>query len=540
MITHMQTNNRFYVFPNSAVQCEGETFYTARFQNEEYILALGATSQKQKRADHLKGAVSTLNTPGGEEWELKACPATYENLLSFENKVATQRKLRVLTREGYRHGLGTGNRIIISGDHIDNLRDCSALGVFPGIYEATVARDIPNWFIQQSIVRELIPREVDPNLYPDLGHTGGYGPAELLRSGLFAYFSLGGYAAAGGIIGADADHAIVTGGSEAEMEESLQLNKTALKEARHFTKFTVDTCNLFDFPVSLDSRQEEGVRRLFAETFKVKNPVPGMPHFEFKFEEKEALELARKYWKAVEVHAHLYEYISACRNEEEFDYELSLDETSHPTPPRELLFYLILLTEWYDLPSGAVTSVAPSLGFAKRCDYTGNLSELKELANTFAAIAASFNAVLCVHSGSGKGVEFGKGPGVDEALAEACGGEVQLKVSGIYQEIMWRMLYRSPRREERDLFAAAWDRTREMVLNTPSLLSRCEDLEGLNYPQRNPEQSFFRHFAYLVWKEFRPHIYGVLTPRSWDKYARQVAEYTSMRTDALGFSSPPE
>ncbi len=545
------------IFQRSRLTVEGETFHTARLGGQDVILAIFDPEAEPRRRRFLRGEEATW-TLGARRVGVRICPADLDNLLAFDRRIAPQRRLVALNREaGLWSGLGTGNRVIVTADDVADLADATALGVFEGIFQAMVDSPVPNWFIQQSIVRELIPEGVDPADFPGIGHTGGYGPRELLRSGLFAFASLGGYTCFPHPIGADADHAIVAGRDEESLNRSLALNRTAIAESRHFTKFTVDTCHLFDFPVSLSAAE----RRRLLDTFKgrvfaIPNVLGDREGFTYAFDEEEILSLGRKYWRACQVHKELYDFVARLKGEEPFDYELSLDETPVPTPPRELLFYLVMLEEVMEVPRGGVTSVAPSFGFRKRTDYEGDPHrDLWPHVNECASIAAAFRQVLCVHSGSGAGVKTGKGPGVDQALSDAAGRRIQLKVSGIYQEILWRVLADSPLSEARRLFEEAWERTRRVAAivagEAPAgegdawiveavrgygpqqahlartLLSRADPA------RKRPDDDFFRHFAYLVWRPLRRRIYATLTRPVWDQYAEAVAAYTRMRLGGL-------
>ena len=545
------------IFESSKLEIEGETFETARLDGREVILA---TYNPETAPGHhlaLRGEEMTrnLDSRGGK---VRVCPADYDNMLAFERKVVPERRLVALNKgAGIRSGLGTGNRVIMAGADCAGLADPKSLGVFPGIYRALVKARRGGWFIQQSIVRELIPEGVDPADHPGLGHTGGYGPRELLRSGLFAFASLGGYARFPSPIGADADHAIVGGRDEEALAGSLELNKTALEEARDYTKFTVDTCNLFGFPVTLGEADQESLRETFRNrTFTIPNILKGHEEYLYAFSQEEALRLGRKYWRACRVHKELFDFVAGLKGDEPFDYELSLDETPQPTPPKELLFYLVVLEEIMGLPGGSVASVAPSFGFQKRTDYQGDLQgDLWPRVNASASIAASFDQVVCVHSGSGEGVTTGKGLGVDPTLAEATGGELQLKVSGIYQEILWRVLAGSPEPAERALFETAWERTRKItavaagdegVGSTEAWIAQAvqgcgmqqtglarELLPRAEAERKRPDDDFFRHFAYLVWSSLRAEIYGTVTAETWERYADAVETYTALRLRGL-------
>jgi len=177
-------------------------------------------------------------------------------------------------------------------------------------------------------------------------------------------------------------------------------------------------------------------------------------------------------------------------------------------------------------------------------------------------------------------VETGKGPGVDEALREATGGQLQLKVSGILQEILWRVLAESDVPEERALFEEAWEETKRVVevlsavydrliagreekealalLGDEALVAEVAGKEGvrlvkgvLSYgpglarlakellvtadpADRRPSDDFFRHFAYLVFRPLRERIYRTMTEGTWQRYAEAVRNYIIMRTVALG------
>jgi len=574
-----------FIFEASRVERDDEVHFAARVEGRDCILTFFHPEGTGRTREALKGAETSLGW-GGREIGVQISPATYENMLAFDRQVAPERRLVALGKEkGLRYGLGTGNRVVITWDDGPGLRHAGALGVFGGIFQAMAERGLAHWFVQQSIVRELIPEGVDQAQYPGMGHTGGYGPRELLRSGLFAFLALGGYSPRGGrpyFIGADADHAIVTGTDEEGLARSLELNKTAIAESRDYTKFTVDTCHLFGFPTALSEGERRRLLDVFSgRSFAIPNIKPGEPGFEYRFADEEIIRLGEKYWRAVKVHKELYDYIARLKGGEPFDYELSLDETERPTDPRELLFYLVTLEEVFGLARGNIASVAPNVGFRKRADYEGDLeAELKPLVNELASIVNHFDAVICFHSGSGAGVRTGKGPGVDEVLAEATGGRLQLKVSGILQEILWRVLAESEERAERALFERAWEETRQVVetLNrvyegliagrTPQevsalLADKAQVVEaggeqawrlvrqvlgyGLGRAQlahellpsadpahKRPDDDFFRHFAYLVFRDLRPALYATIGESTWHRYEEAVRNYVSMRAESLG------
>lgn len=562
------------VFPHSLLEREGLRLCTGRLRGRDLILASGDAA-----------ALAQAGLEGGEaigEWI--AYPATYANMLAWERRLVPAPRLVALNRTGHPAGFGAGNRIVISAADGPSLAYQGSLGGWDGIYRALCHSRVPFWFIQQSIVRELIPRRADPAEHAGIGHTGGYGPEELLRAGLFAFASLGGYAAALPI-GADADHAIVTGSDEESLARSLALNRLAIEEARDYTRFTVDTSHLFDFSVTLTSSERRRLLEAFrGRRFRVPNLLPGRPGFEFEFDEEEVLRLGRRYWRAAAVHRELYDDVVHLRGGEPFDYELSLDETPAPTPPRELLFYLVLLEEVMGLPAGAVTSVGPNIGFTKRHDYEGRLEDLWAQTNACASILAEHGAVLSVHSADGVRAATGKGRGVDAVLAEATGGRVQLKVADVYQELLWQVLARSPEPAEREVFVEAWRRTAEAVrllgaiyaadlagrspeevgrlLSTPAgqeQLARRHGADALplvqgaagygaglfrlaaelaaatDLAQPDPEAELFRRFMFLPYRSLRPLIFRTMTPAGWGRLAEAIEQATRIRLRAMGW-----
>lgn len=568
------------VFEPSRIAYQGAALFTGRHRGHDVILVRSSSPP------------TGLGLTGGEPvGDLVAYPANLENMLVWERQLAPSRRVVAVNQCGYRQGFGAGNRIVVSWRDVPDLNEPTTFAGWDGIYRGLCRSTVPFWFVQQSIVRELIPEGVDPAAFPGIGHTGGYGPRELLRAGLFAYASLGGYTQPLPPIGADADHAIIVGHDEESLAASLALNKLAMEEARDYTKFTVDTSHLFDFPVSLSAADR---RRLFdafrGRTFIVPNIIAGQPGFEFRYDEAEILRLGLKYWRACAVHKELYDHAARLRGGQPFDYELSLDETPDPTPPRDLLFYLVLLEEVMGLPAGGVASAGPNIGFIKRHDYEGDLErDLYPLANASASILNQRGAMLSVHSADGVRAATGKGVGVDEVIARATAGQAELKVADVYQEILWQVLAASPERAERELFLEAWRRTHEAVRQLAAVyeidLARCSPAEarkllatpqtqrdlaqrhgaeavqlaqgviGYGLPvfrlasellprtdpaQPNPEHELFRRFMFLPYRGLRRQLFQVMTRDGWQRLAAAVEEATLIRLRPMGWEKPSD
>ena len=580
-----------YLFEASRLERDGEVFILGRIDGHDCIVTFFDLQTPAGRRALLKGETASL--PAGDgQIGVQVSPATYENVLIYERQVAPQARLVPLHGAGYPRTMGMGNRVVVSWNDGPIVADPSCLGGFSATYRGLAGTGVPAWFIQQSIARELLPEGVRAADHPGIGHTGGYGPRELLRAGLFAFGALGGYAPDQLPIGADADHAIVSGKDEAGIEASLALNKLATAEARDYTKFTVDTSQLFGYPMELTSTQRRQLLSTFrGRAFGVPNVVPGRSGFQYSFDEEETLALGHKYWRACAIHKELFDYVAELKAGAPFDYELSLDETPAPAPARELLFYLVVLEEVFGLPRERISSAGPNIGFYKRSDYKGDVAgELWPLTNACASILADRGITFSVHSGEGAGPFIGRGSGVDQAIGSATGsaygGKVELKLSDVYQEILWHAMAYSPLPVEHALFEEIWETTHkavtvmarayeelvdgrapeeaERLLRDPARLETVGEplgmrdeavrlitgvlhygLNQLKYAHhflaladpdnRRPTDEFFRRFVQYVFPQVRGEIYRTLSPQTWRAYDAACTRYTHMRMRDMGW-----
>jgi hypothetical protein len=562
------------VFAESQIEFQGVSFVTVRRDGRDVIIARGAVPAS--------AGLEAGQTTASET----VFPASYHNMLVWERTLAPERRLIAINGKGHPCGFGAGNRIVLSDKDTPGLGDQTSFGGWDGIHRGLLRSTVPFWYIQQSIVRELIPEGVDPLDYPGIGHTGGYGPREFLRAGLFAYASQGGYAAGVQPIGADADHAIIVGYDEESLAKSLAFNKLAMSESADYTKFTVDTSHLFDFPVSLSPADEKRLMSAFSgRAFHVDNIVPGNPAFDFAYDDAEIARLGRKYWRACAIHKDLFDHAEALRQHRRFDYELSLDETPDATRPRDLLFYMVMLQDVMGLPAHGVDSAGPNVGFIKRHDFEGDLAWLGTQVNACASILHHFGAMLSVHSADGVGAANGKGPGVDKVIAETTLSKVELKVADVYQEVLWQVLAVSPARVERELFLESWRRTYEagrmlgILYQTTLKGMETRDVQrllatavgrdritsehgeqalvlaqgtiGYGLPVfrlaselapktdsalANPDAELFRRFMFLTYRSLRPAIFQTMTHDGWERLAVAVEDATMIRLRTMGWS----
>lgn len=581
----MQTN---HVFEASRLERDGNVYFHARIAGRDSFLTFYDPQIGPGLSAKLKGHFGNMSAFKEGVFGLGISPASYENVLAYEREIAPRRRLLPLHSAGYQSTMGMGNRVVISDKDVPTLGDPSALAGFGSSYQSTVGTGIPSWFIQQSIARELLPEGVRAEDHPGIGHTGGYGPRELLRAGLFAFGAQGGYSSQGFDIGADADHAIIAGRNDDEIQASLALNKLAMSEAREYTKFTVDTSQLFDYPVELgEARKRQLIATFARRIFEIPNVNAGEPDYVFTFDEERILALGRKYWRPLEIHRELFDYCLELKGDTPFDYELSLDETPAPAPADELLFYLVALEEIFDIPRGRVSSAGPNIGYFKRSDYKGDVEkDLYPLANACASIMAHRGVAFSVHSGDGASPFSGRGSAVDITVGKATGRKMELKLSDIYQEILWHAMAYSDIPSEHALFEWVWETTRQAT----AILARAyeELVEGksaeeserllrdtarlaavgaafgapddairlikgvLHYgtgqlkyahhylsladaENRRPTDEFFRRFVQYVYPTVRGPIYQTLSAATWDDYEARCRSYTHMRMRDLGF-----
>ena len=312
--------------------------------------------------------------------------------------------------------------------------------------------------------------------------------------------------------------------SEEELQRSLQYNMAAIDEAADVGAvgcFTTDTSDLFW--LEADRLSAAQVRKLFAERFEAADrrrilrryrqrktfKAPGGRTVSVTISEVQAMRLALKFQKSLEINARIYQYCRKKLGNRPFSFELSLDETADMTSPRDTLFYL---TEWKALGLPC-HYFAPNIGFGKRADFRGDMGELETRVRQHHVIAQSVSkALLSIHSGSGTTPFSGKGRGTYEAILAGTGGDVKYKISGVYFELLMEMVAALPARSEgRRLYNRIFDEVLKLLrrevrqggpLAQPLLVRQLEkyDLAIKRNPKRkrDPRADFFRFSSYLA------------------------------------------
>lgn len=316
---------------------------------------------------------------------------------------------------------------------------------------------------------------------------------------------------------AEADRIDVSGVTEEEVRRSLETAKALIAEAAGFTKFTAGASRLFR--PRADSRRSDAwtegqVRERFEADFTAEERAWLHDEFSRTFQagersyalnEPEVTRLAVKFGPALKAYEELFGAIRQARaasgGSRLFDFEVALDETETLTTPEELIFCL----HWLRARGAQAQLVAPNIGFRERQAYptavetsreegvgcreyargeiwpellprvvsdfgSRPLDELASRVAEFASVARHFNAVLSIHSGSGK-----QAP-VLEQIGKATAGRANYKISGELQlqlfdvlreqshESPWRRLFdRMVRRAESLAESGAFDEGGELA-----------------------------------------------------------------------------
>ncbi|PLJ77246.1 tagaturonate epimerase family protein [Infirmifilum sp. SLHALR2] len=357
----------------------------------------------------------------------------------------------------------------------------------------------------------------------------------------------------------------ITGGravtklSDREVEKVLEYIRDEVREAastRNIYFFTIDTCELINHAadqvtndeVSTLFKDQVGDSSLLDKYLGVDVSLGGL---RLKFDQLEVKRIALKLYRSVEVLERIYRII---REEVpwEFGVEVAFDETPNITDPKELYFILRETTE-RGVP---VDFVAPNVGFQKREDYTGSLEELYDRVKVYSSISALFNVLLSFHSGSGRAPFSMKGPGVHDTIRRATGGLFKYKVSGVYFELLMRLMARHESSRVRRFFEEIYDEVlaflEEQVrvrgeLYDETLARLLEEHVRLSGIQGRylVDTPLFRHYSFVALnlrrdgKRFiREGIVQLYEeePEFKASVDREVRRLTSMLVESLGFT----
>lgn len=154
-----------------------------------------------------------------------------------------------------------------------------------------------------------------------------------------------------------------------------------------------------------------------------------------------------------------------------------------------------------------VDFIAPNIGFKKRRDYEGDLRELHDRVERLSAIARSFGCLLSFHSGSGSRPFTGKGKGVYECLLEATNGDLKYKVSGVYMELLFKIMESysqgtKPKKLYENIYRNVYEYLKKCIeenreLASPLLEKMIREYENKGKPL-NSEEPLFKYFSFIA------------------------------------------
>lgn len=408
-------------------------------------------------------------------------PADYENIAHFAKAIAPAFLPRP---QGSAPAIACGNR------HPEISLPAAFAG-FQSILDRT-GRNVAST-VQLSATREMTTDDViaerDGEEPTAIGHTK-VSIKHLFHTGLWAAVRAGfraGY-------NAEADHFIISGHTDAEIEAALARSDRAIADAAGYTKFTTDTSRMFDlraderhthpytddevearFAELFDADQQAWIHEQFSQPFDVEG-------FPYSFSPAEIHRLSVKFGPSIQLNERLYDRIRAAKEAAgfapDFDFEPSVDEADTLTTAKELIFYM----HWLRANGRPATLVPPNLGFKKRQAYPESLepseaspvglrqyvehkmwpellprvvqdfggdpiAELGARIKQLAAVARYFNATLSIHSGSGKQERVLRVIGWETQgrVNYKISGELQLQLLDVLSEqepgTYWRSLY---------------------------------------------------------------------------------------------------
>jgi hypothetical protein len=417
-------------------------------------------------------------------WTLYAIPFSptdYENVAYFAKEIAPEFLPRP---QGPQPAIACGNR------HPE-ISLPAAFSAFQSILDRTGLNVAST--VQLSATREMTTDAViqarDGEDPVAIGHTR-VSIKHLFHTGLWAAVRAGfrgGY-------NAEADHFIISGHTEEEIQTALRRSEQAIADAAGYTKFTTDTSRMFDLraderhpqPYTAEEIEErfaslysEDQRAWIEEQFRESLQVED---YTYSFSTEDIHRLAVKFGPSIQLNERLYDKIRAAKEaagfRPDFDFEPSVDEADTLTTPKELIFYM----HWLRANGRPATLVPPNLGFKKRQAYPESLdpteaspvglrqyvehkmwpellprveqefggdpiAELGARIKELAAVARYFDATLSIHSGSGKQERVLRtiGKETQGRLNYKISGELQLQLFDVLSEqpedSKWRALY---------------------------------------------------------------------------------------------------
>jgi hypothetical protein len=341
--------------------------------------------------------------------------------------------------------------------------------------------------------------------------------------------------------GADGDHlksmqevknALDAGVSMVTLDLSEKLNPEAFRAAKE----VIDR--------KYKEEIDEGDSRVLLHLFPDKEFLFKIPHggISIRFDEESVKRNALLFHKAIDFTEEVYEFIrKRSGNQALIDFEISIDETPFPTPPKSHLFFTIVLNH----RGVRIDSLAPRFigEFQKGVDYRGNLRDFQDQFYQHLLIAQDYgNYKISIHSGSDKFSVF-------PYMGKLAKGGLHLKTAGTSWLEAMRLialvdpsLYREMHRFALSIFKEA-----AKLYHVTTDLNRIPNLEKLQdqelptlLDQDDSRQLLHITYGYLLNAKdgngkslFRQRFYHTLTQYEED-YWSLLEKHIGKHLDSLG------
>ncbi len=289
---------------------------------------------------------------------------------------------------------------------------------------------------------------------------------------------------------------------------------------------------------------DEGDSRVLLHLFPDKEFLFKIPHggISIRFDEESVKRNALLFHKAIDFTEEVYEFIrKRSGNRPLIDFEISVDETPFPTPPKSHLFFIIVLNH----RGVRIDSLAPRFigEFQKGVDYRGNLKDFRDQFYQHVLIAQDYgNYKISIHSGSDKFSVF-------PDMGKLAKGGLHLKTAGTsWLEAIRLIAHVNPSLyREMHRFALSVFKQAAKLYHVTTDLNRIPNLEKLQdqelpalLDQDDSRQLLHITYGYLLNAKdgngknlFRERLYQILTQYEED-YWSLLEKHIEKHLDSLG------
>jgi hypothetical protein len=248
-------------------------------------------------------------------------------------------------------------------------------------------------------------------------------------------------------------------------------------------------------------------------------------------------ELARSvavYKDAIDHAERLFRTAVAAAGKGNFDFELSIDETTAPTTPQAHIYVASELKK----RGVSVASIAPRFvgEFQKGVDYIGNIEEFQQTFKLHALIAKRLGHKLSVHSGSDKFSVF-------PSIGKLSGGLFHIKTSGTNWLVSLGVIADNNLHLFRKLYAFAlehFEKARSYYHVTPNIgnVPDSASVSDAELPAllRNRDARQVLHITYgeiCALPELKEEVFSTLQTHIED-YWKELERHIGRHTDLLG------